>query len=249
MLRYEHVSFGYDTTPVMNDVTFGVAPGEVVGVVGSSGAGKSTAFALAVGLLAARTGTVETLGVDLARASVRARRAVAGAIGFVPQQPAIPGSLRVVHAVNAGRLAQWGVARSLGSLIRPYDVAAVRVALARVGIDDLIDARMDSLSGGEQQRVALARVLVGSPRLVVADEPTSAVDPRWSTEVLTVLREVAITGAGVLVSLHDVGLALEHCDRVVGFRDGRVMIDAAPDGVPGPVLAEIYRFEHDAAPR
>ena len=134
-------------------------------------------------------------------------------------------------------------------MIRPNDVGTVRAALARVGIDDLIDARMDSLSGGEQQRVALARVLVGSPRLVVADEPTSAVDPRWSTEVLTVLREVATTGAGVLVSLHDVGLALEHCDRVVGFRDGRVTIDAAPDRVPEAVLAELYRFEHDATPR
>ncbi len=245
-LHYEHVSFAYDDAPVLDDVTFGVAPGEVVALVGPSGAGKSTALALAVGLLTAAAGTVETLGVDLAAASPRARRAVAGAIGFVPQLPAIPGSLRVVHAVNAGRLAQWSIARSVRSFLQPVGVDDVQRALDRVGVGDLIDARVDSLSGGQQQRVALARALVGSPRLLVADEPTSAVDPRWSAEVVTVLREAALAGAGVLVSLHDVGLALDHCDRVVGLRDGRVMFDGAPDQVPESVLIELYRFAHDA---
>ena len=244
-LRYEHVSFDYDGASVLTDVSFAVDVGEVVGLVGSSGAGKSTALALGAGLLAARTGSVTTLGVNLAVASVRQRRSVAGSVGFVPQQPVIPGPLRVVHAVNAGRLAHWTVARSIRSLVWPAGVAEARAALARVGIDDLIDARADALSGGQLQRVALARVLVSSRQLVLADEPTSAVDPRWSTEVLTTLREVAMAGAAVLVSLHDVGLAFEHCDRVVGLRDGQVMFDSPVGAVSDAAMRELYRFDHD----
>ena len=240
-LDVRDVSFDYGSNPVLTNVSLTVRPGELVALVGSSGAGKSTLLALGGGLVAARSGHVETLGVDLARVRNRVRRTVGRRVGIVAQQPNLPGPLRVIHNVNAGRLGQWSLARSLRSLIAPVGVAEVRAVLHRVGIEDLIHERVDSLSGGQVQRVAIARLLLARPRLVLADEPTSAVDPVWSAEVMGALRELTDAGAGALVSLHDVTLARAHCDRIVGVRDGMVAFDARTQDVSDAELDGVFR--------
>lgn len=161
------VSFDYGRDPVLTNVSLTVRPGELVALVGSSGAGKSTLLALAAGIVSARSGQVETLGVNLAGVRNRVRRSVGGRVGIVTQQPNLPGPLRVAHAVNAGRLGQWSLARSVRSLVAPVGVNDVRAVLRRVGIEDLIFERVDSLTGGQVQRVAVARLLLARPRLVL----------------------------------------------------------------------------------
>ena len=235
------VSFDYGRDPVLTDVSLTVRPGELVALVGSSGAGKSTLLALSAGIVSARSGRAETLGVDLATVRARVRRSVGGRVGIVAQQPNLPGPLRVIHAVNAGRLGQWSLARSVRSLVAPVGVNDVRAVLRRVGIEDLIFERVDSLSGGQVQRVAVARLLLSQPQLVLADEPTSAVDPVWSAEVMGALRELTDAGAGALVSLHDVTLARAHCDRIIGVRDGVVTFDAPTHEVSDGALDGVFR--------
>lgn len=247
-LEFNTVDFDYGQGSVLSAVSLAVTNGEVVALVGPSGAGKSTLLALADGTLTPKAGRVMTLGHPLAELSERARRIVRTDIGVVPQAVSLPGSLRVLHNVNTGRLGRWTVAQSIRSLISPIGRGDVLGALAQFGIEDLIDPRTDTLSGGQQQRVALARLVVQRPQLVLADEPVSAVDPAWSDEVLGQLKRMADGGVGVLVSVHDPDLARIHCSRVVGLRDGSVVFDRPVGEIDQPELDALYRIAASTIP-
>ena len=123
-------------------------------------------------------------------------------------------------------------------------MAEARATLARVGIADKLHERTDRLSGGERQRLAIARALRQDPALVLADEPTASLDPARSAEVMALLAEVTgDDGRALLVSQHDVGLALRSCDRIVGLRDGEVRFDLPVHAVGEALIAELYRIE------
>ena len=174
-LQLDGVTVRYGTRTVL-DASFTVDPGEKVALVGPSGAGKSTALGLANGSITPSSGTVTTLGTDLGVASRRRVRTVRARIGTVHQRLDLIGPLAAIHNVNAGHLGRWGLWRSLASLVRPLEVETAHAAMARLGIEELAATRTERLSGGEQQRVALARIIVQDPALVLADEPS----PAWT---------------------------------------------------------------------
>ncbi len=235
------VSYG-GAPPVLSDVDLQIEPGEHVALVGPSGAGKSTLLALCNGMLRPSAGRVEVLGVDLAALGPAERRAVRSRVGTIHQQLHLVGPLRVLHNVNAGRLGAWGTLRAIASLVRPLDVATVADALGRVGIEEMLHRRTDRLSGGEQQRVALARILVQDPDLILADEPVSSLDPTNSAEVISLLTTVvAGRERTLLVSLHDFDIARSRCRRMVGLRDGRVVFDLPASEVDDDARDELYR--------
>jgi phosphonate transport system ATP-binding protein len=235
----------YGARDALVDVDLVVEEGERVAVIGPSGAGKSTLLGLLNGTVAATAGTVRVLGRDVRGAAPRALRAVQARVGTVHQRFDLVGELKVVHNVNAGRLGSWGLVPSLLSLLRPREVDAARAALARVGLADRLDQRTASLSGGEQQRVAIARVLRQEPDLLLADEPVASLDPARGREVVDLLREL---GPTLVTSLHDVGLALGF-ERVVGLRRGRVVFDAAPQRLAPGALEALYALDHPGPPR
>jgi phosphonate transport system ATP-binding protein len=233
----------YGPHTAIDEIDLTVAAGERVALVGPSGAGKTTVLRLCNATVVPSEGTVSVLGCDFATASERQRRAVRRRVGTVYQQLHLVGPLRVVHNVNAGRLASWGRARALRSLVRPLEVDAARDALTRVGIGDKLYARTEHLSGGEQQRVALARLLRQEPDLILADEPVSSLDPARAEEVMDLLCGVVAQGTRALVvSLHDFGLAQRRCDRIVGLREGRVMFDLPASQVDGERASALYRI-------
>ena len=218
-----------------------MAAGERVAVVGASGAGKSTLLGVLNGTVQAAAGAVRVLGADPAALRGRELRRLRARVGTVHQHLELVGPLRVVHNVNAGRLAAWSPARAAWSLLRPQGVEEARAALDRLGLADRIFERTDRLSGGQRQRVALARLLVQQPELVLADEPASALDPALADSALALLGELALDRGGALVTcLHDPGLALRHCDRVVGLVDGRITVDAPTAGLTAADLEEFY---------
>jgi len=220
------VGVSYAGRPALEGIDLVVRAGERVALVGPSGAGKSTLLRLCTGAVRPDAGEVEVLGRPLARLGAAELGAVRRRVGTIHQRLHLVGRLRVVHNVNAGRLGRWSTWRALSSLVRPREVESARAALARTGIADKLLARTDELSGGEQQRVALARVLVQDPDLVLADEPVSSLDPARADEVMRLLCEtVAGPQRALLVSLHDFELAARRCDRVVGLRAGRVVFD------------------------
>ncbi|REE98970.1 ABC transporter ATP-binding protein [Thermomonospora umbrina] len=208
----------------LRDVGLSVAPGEFVAVMGPSGSGKSTLLALAGGLDTPTSGRVEVEGVDLASLS---RAALSAArrrrIGYVFQD------LNLIPALTAAE-----------NVMLPRELDGVRVRRARreavaalheVGVGDLADRFPDEMSGGQQQRVAIARALVGDRRLVLADEPTGALDTRTGEEVMRLLRTRCDAGAACLMVTHESRHAA-WADRVVFLRDGSIV-----DGTgarPGP---------------
>jgi phosphonate transport system ATP-binding protein len=230
----------YGGTPALAGVDLTVGPGERVAVVGASGAGKSTLLAVSNGTVRPTAGSVEVLGADPASLGGTALRRLRARVGTVHQHLELPGQLRVVHNVTAGRLASWSGARAAWSLLLPQAVPEVRAALARVGLADRMFERTERLSGGQRQRVAVARVLLQEPDLVLADEPASALDPVLADRVLALLGEVAARGGALVAALHDPRLALRHCDRVVGLAAGRVVLDAPTAGLRTTDLTDFY---------
>jgi phosphonate transport system ATP-binding protein len=236
----DDVTVRFGRTTALRGVCLQVGGGERVGVLGPSGAGKSTLLALLNGTVAATEGTVRVLGQRPDLLSAKALRRLRARIGTVSQSLDLVGPLRVVHNVNAGRLAQWSLPRAAWSLLRPQGVDLAVAALGRVGIADRVFDRCDELSGGQQQRVAMARLLVQDAELLLADEPVSSLDPGLAAHVLGLLVGLADEGATLLASLHDPALAVRFCDRLVGLRDGRVQLDVAASELPPGALDELY---------
>jgi phosphonate transport system ATP-binding protein len=246
------VTYGSATgsAPALDGVSLFVHAGERVGLLGPSGSGKTSLLNVLAGIVEPTAGLVRVFDLDVRSLPMRKRRHVQARIGMVHQHLNLVGPLKVVHNVNAGRLGRWGNARGLWSLVRPAEIDETRTVLARLGIADKLTERTSSLSGGQQQRVALARVLRQQPDLILADEPVSAVDPGWSREVLTQLSaEVSNRGVALVVALHDVLLARQFCDRIIGMRDGRVLFDAPTDEIDDGAVNDLYRLDPRPADR
>lgn len=235
-------------TVALEHVTVRVESGERVAIVGPSGAGKTTLLSIANTSCAPTTGTAVIMDSDASTLDAAGRRRLRARIGTMSQRPPLAGPLRVVHQVNAGRLGHWSVLRALTSLVRPHDVDATCEVLAQLGIEPLLWRRADELSGGELQRVALARLLVQDAELVLADEPVASLDPARSAEVVHLLTEVVAPGRTLLCSLHQFDLAVAMFERVVGLREGRILFDLPAFAVTDEHAAELYELGDRRAP-
>lgn len=234
----------YGGLVALDGVTLRIRTGERVALVGPNGSGKTMLLSLLNGSLAPTEGEIRLFGQDPGRLPPRALRGLQQRIGTVHQQFHLVGGLRVIHNVNAGHLSRWSLFRAALSLIRPLEVDGAMRWLRRVGLDDKVFERTDRLSGGEQQRVALARVLVQSPGVILADEPISNLDPEHSRLVMDLLRDLNETkGKTTVITLHDVDYAFSHCERIVGLRAGRVIFDGPASQMPRSVVDELYRLE------
>ncbi|HRI52329.1 MAG TPA: phosphonate ABC transporter ATP-binding protein [Pseudomonadota bacterium] len=242
VLRGVRKSFGSFTA--LADVDLRIAAGEQVALIGPSGAGKSTLIGLLNGTLQPSAGQVRVLGQDLAQLAPGPRRRLQSQLGTIYQQFHLVANLRVIHNVNAGHLGRWSTLRALVSLLWPLEVGTAAAALLRVGIADKLYQRTGLLSGGEQQRVALARVLVQDPRAILADEPIASLDPERGRELMDLLRELgAQSGKTLVASLHSVEYARSHFGRIVGLRGGRVCFDGPPAALTPALVEDIYRIE------
>ena len=218
--RAHHVHQSYGRSLALAGASVQVAAGERVAVTGPSGSGKSTLLLTLAGVLRPQSGTVEVVGHDLetlddaARTRLRRRE-----IGLVLQFGQLVPELTAVQNVAFPLLLERSP--------REEAEAAAHHWLERLGVGDLAGQRPGALSGGEQQRVAIARALVTSPRLVLADEPTGALDTVTAEEVLEVMRSAAAeSGAALVVVTHDNRVAAA-LDREVVLRDGRVVSEEA----------------------
>ena len=243
VFRCDRVSHQFGPLTALSNLTFKVAAGERVALIGPSGAGKSTLLNVLNGSLIPSSGEVSLLGQDVRHLSSRQRRRIQRQIGTVYQQHHLVTNLSAIHNVNAGQLGRWSLAKAAWSLVWPQNVAAASRALEQVGVAHKLYTRTDRLSGGEQQRVALARVLVQDPVAILADEPIASLDPARSHDLMTLLRRlVQSTGKTLVVSLHDMEFAFEYCTRLIGLRQGCLLFDEMPSQVSADMIQELYRL-------
>lgn len=229
----------------LRGVTLAARQGEAIALIGPSGAGKTTLLSVIGTALAPSQGRRSVLGDEVPASSAGAPRLLRARIGTVHQAPPIPPRQRVVTAVLAGRLGRWPAWKALASLLYPQDIAGAREALARVQLADKLFARCDQLSGGQLQRVGIARVLYQQAELILADEPVAALDPALALSTVQLLvHEAAARGATLVASLHAVDLALACFARIVGIRDGAIAFDLPAAEVTQEHLRALYGSEH-----
>ena len=256
ILEIEDLHQSYDNNvPVLCGINLSVHRGEFVGIIGLSGSGKSTLLRcinrlvepssgqirLPMGLI---TGNGAGALVDVVKLKQTELRRLRRKIGMVFQQFNIIKRVSVIENVLSGGL---GYQSPLRSTLRSFTRNEKRKALTnlkRVGLLDHAYRRADELSGGEQQRVAIARTLMQEPALILADEPVSSLDPKLSAVVLDILKRVCHEdGITALVSLHTLELTREYAARVVGLKNGQICFDGTPGELTGPVVEAIYHAD------
>ena len=216
-----------------------VGAGERVAVVGPSGSGKTTLLHILGGVVQPDGGRVWVHGQLLS--GLAPGRELARLVGVIHQQYDLVPYLSVMNNVLAGRLGQWSLLRSLVSLVSPRDRHLALAALDRFGIAHKAYERSTRLSGGEQQRVAVARLLVQDPSVILADEPVASLDPARAEDLLRFLSDIAsVRGKTLIASLHAVDLVRNYFSRVIGLRNGELQFDVPAGKVTEEMLGYLY---------
>ena len=233
------VSKYFPRVVALESVSLRVHPGERVALMGPSGSGKSTLLNLLSGMAQPDTGSVSVAGRSLAQKLPR--RELSSLVGSIHQQLDLVPQLPALHNVLAGRFGRWGVFRSFLSMVWPQDYHLGMSALQQMGIADRAQERTSHLSGGEQQRVAIARTMVQSPLLVLADEPVSSVDPRLAQEILELLVQLTQDSDRILIaSMHTPYLVQQYFTRAVGLREGRIQFDLPVAELTPTIQTDLY---------
>jgi len=218
-----------------------IEAGEFVILLGPSGAGKSTLLRCINGLVRPTAGRVELDGAPVGNGSGVSLREQRKNVGMIFQQFNLVKRLKVLDNVLCGRLYYNPCWSSCFNIFPRSDVNIALHCLERVGLREKAHQRADTLSGGQQQRVGIARALVQQPRVILADEPVASLDPKSSRLVMDILSEInRQDGITVIASLHDVDLAMDYARRVVGVRDGRVVVDRPAAIVTPKDVENIY---------
>jgi phosphonate transport system ATP-binding protein len=227
--------------PAMRGINLHVASGEHVAVIGPSGAGKTTLLHTLACALRPAAGSLQLGGRAPWALSAADLQVLRGQLFLAPQVPPLPPRQRVITAVLAGCLPQQSLISSLRSLFYPTNIPLADAALARFDLSEKLFERVDRLSGGERQRVGLARALASSAKLILVDEPLSALDPTRAVQAVTTLTQVAREkGATLVATLHHVEMALAHFPRIIGMRSGEVAFDLPAADVTPQRLQELY---------
>ena len=245
-LVLRHPAAARDARPALGPLSLRLGSGEQVAVIGPSGAGKSSLLLALACALRPQSGRLRLDGRDPWTLSARELRRLRAELFLAPQVPPLPPRQRVVTAVLAGRLPRLGLWQSLRSLFYPVGIAQADAALARFDVQDKLFARVDRLSGGERQRVGLARALVAQPRLLLVDEPLSALDPARAGQAMQALNDTARElGASLVCTLHDVPTALRCFPRIIGLQGGTLAFDLPASEVTPERLRALYAHHLD----
>ncbi len=231
-LRILHLTFRYNSIPVLENLEFSIAAGEVTAILGPNGAGKTTLLRCIAGILKPLKGVVY---IDDTRLDRLSRREIARKISYLPQIEDHRHPITVFEAVLLGRTPYIN--------LKPgrKDIELVNKVLKELGIDKLADRKIHELSGGEQRKVALARALVQEPRILLLDEPTNHLDLKHQVEVLSLIGNLAATkNIIVIMAIHDVNLALRFSDKIIVLDRGRITYCGSPNNITRKIIEEVY---------
>jgi phosphonate transport system ATP-binding protein len=240
-LTLEDAGKAYGAFQALQPLSLAAEQGEAIALLGPSGSGKTTLLSLIAGEQPATSGLIRLGDTDIR--SLRPGRELAEQVGMIHQQFDLVPHLSALLNVLAGRLGHWNLVKTVVSLVWPLERESALAALERVGVRERAGLRAAKLSGGEQQRVAIARLLLQDPLVILADEPVSSLDPARADEVLELLVNAAQERRKTLIaSVHSVDLARRYFDRLIGLRNGEVQFDLPNDAVTDAMLTDLYEL-------
>jgi phosphonate transport system ATP-binding protein len=229
---------------ILKGIDFDLESDDFLAMIGPSGAGKSTLIRCVNRLVEPTEGQITLLGRDVRALNARELRGLRRNVGMIFQEFNLINRMSVMDNVLSGRLGYTGNIRSLFRHFPKADISQALDYLDRVGLSDHINKRADELSGGQRQRVGIARALMQQPKLLLLDEPTSALDPKISREVMALIMGIAKElGVPALCNIHDVQLAKEFCNRIIGLQDGYKKFDGDTATLRDSDLEDIYAME------
>jgi phosphonate transport system ATP-binding protein len=234
--------------PVLRGIDLTIDGSGLTAIIGPSGTGKSTLIRCINRLVDPTSGSINLCyggqRVDLAAIRGRALRENRRLIGMVFQEYNLVERLTVMENLLCGRLGYVGAWAAWRRKFPQADVDHAFSLLDTVGLGTFANQRADALSGGQRQRVGIARALMQRPKVLLADEPTSSLDPKTSFEIMLLLKEQGrLNNIPVIVNIHDVELARRYADRIIGMSGGNVVYDGPPDGLSDDFLKQIYGGE------
>ena len=229
---------------VLDGISLAFPATGLTAIIGASGTGKSTLLRCVNRLVEPTAGEILFGGRDIAHLKGRDLREARREIGMVFQEYNLVERLTVMENLLSGRL---GYVHALKAWLRKFPQADIDRAfdlLDEVGLSGYATQRADALSGGQRQRVGIARAVMQRPKLLLADEPTSSLDPKTSVEIMSLMRDMGREHSiPVIVNMHDVELAKRFADRIVGMAGGKVVYDGGAEGLTDDVLKSIYGGE------
>ncbi len=237
-LELQNVWLAYHGKVVVKDVTFQVMPGEVVGLIGPNGCGKSTIIKAISRVISPHSGRISVDGRDVSKIP---RGDLARLLGVVPQMPLLPSVFSAFEIVLMGRNPHLGLLQYEGR----RDLAITWQAMEKTATQSLAERKVGELSGGEIQRVVIARVLAQEPKLILLDEPTANLDISHQLAVLDLIKNLCQeNNLTVLIALHDLNLASQYCDRLILINNGQVHAQGTPrEVISSRNIKEVYGVE------
>jgi len=231
VLKVKNLNFGYNGSQILHNISLEVEKGELVAILGPNGAGKST-------LMKCLAGVFNCKGVYVFEKPIQrySREELAKIIGYVPQN-IVPGFMRVFDTVLLGRKPYIGLKPSR------KDIEVVKDTLKKLKIDHLALKPLNKLSGGELQKVNIARALAQEPQILLMDEPTNNLDMKSQIEVMKIARAFADSGKTAVIIMHDVNLALRFADRFVFMKKGKIIKDGSRDVLTPELFEEVYEIQ------
>lgn len=244
-LELSNVSKTFGSTRALKSVSLKVSAAEFTALIGPSGSGKSTLLKLCNGL--ATTDRIEESHIKLFGHTIQSSgklspdiRQLRSRIGFIFQSFNLVNRLSLHKNVLIGASSRTPTWRNLLYCFRKVDCHLAMQALDQVGLSEQATQRASTLSGGQQQRGAIARAITQKAELVLADEPVASLDPKSSHRIMTALSELARQGVTVVVSLHQIDLAKQYCDRIVALNSGSIHFSGSPEELDDAKLRSIY---------
>lgn len=225
--------------PVLTGVSIDAALGQITMLLGTSGSGKTTILKLVKGLLVSHRGSIQVLGRPVAAAARGAQ--LDAMVAYIPQHLGLVRNLPVLDNVITGALGQIGTLPSLARVFPEGRVREAHALLEQLGIGHKSREKVHTLSGGERQRVAIARALMQRPRLILADEFISHLDPITSIDIMEIMREIASGGVALVTTTHELHIVARYADRVVVLRRGRTVLNCPAAAAKIEDLAEVMR--------
>jgi phosphonate transport system ATP-binding protein len=244
MIKMKNLTLGYKKEKILDKLNLKIKEGEFIGIIGPSGAGKSTLLMSVVGGIKVFNGEFEVLGFDMDNIKKKDLVNLREQIGIIFQGYNLVDRLSVLDNVISGMLKDIPMARAIIKYYKEKELKKVQKLLEIVDIQKHSSKRCDELSGGQRQRVAIARALASEPKIILADEPISALDQKSAKKVMEILekinKELKVT---IIANLHHLEIAEKYCNRIIGINGGRVIFDGKASELTEKILERIYEGE------